>query len=74
METGGQKCHVILILTNQQAAWWCNALQLPSEKMLRNPSIAVIQYSRCFARKFWQLEGMIVLGKYFNRSVHMLIG
>jgi len=27
------------ILTNKQAAWRCNALQLPSEKMLWNPSI-----------------------------------
>ena len=27
------------ILTNRQAAWWCHALQLPSEKMLWNPSI-----------------------------------
>ena len=26
------------ILTNQQGAWWCNALQLPSEKMLWNPT------------------------------------
>jgi len=31
-------------LTNQQGAWWCNALQLPSEKMLWNPSI-VLQIS-----------------------------
>jgi len=23
METGGQKCHVMCVLTNQQAAWWC---------------------------------------------------
>jgi len=35
-ETGGQKCDVMWILTNQQATRWCNALQLPSEKMLRN--------------------------------------
>jgi len=26
------------ILTNQQGAWWCNALQLPGERMLWNPS------------------------------------
>jgi len=40
IETGGQNCHVMwILLTNQQAAWWCNALQLPSEKMLWNPSI-----------------------------------
>ena len=38
-ETGGQKGHVMWIVTNQQGAWWCNALQLPSEKMLWNPSI-----------------------------------
>ena len=31
IETGGQKGHVMWILTNQQGAWWCNALQLPSE-------------------------------------------
>ena len=42
MATGGQKCHVMWILTNQQAAWWCNALQLPSEKTLWNPFISVI--------------------------------
>jgi len=40
IETGGQKGHVMWILTNKQAAWRCNALQLPSEKMLWNPSIA----------------------------------
>jgi len=39
IETGGQKCHRVWILTNQQAAWWCNALQLPGEKMQWNPSI-----------------------------------
>ena len=39
IETGGQKCHGMWILTNQQAAWWCNALQLPGEKMQWNPSI-----------------------------------
>ena len=33
------KVHVMLILTNQQGAWWCNVLQLPSEKMLWNPSV-----------------------------------
>ena len=32
IKTGGQKCHVMWILVNQQAAWWCNALQLPSER------------------------------------------
>ena len=32
------KCHVMWILTNLQVAWWCNALQMPSEKMLWNPS------------------------------------
>jgi len=40
VETGGQKYHVMWILSNQQAAWWCHALELPSEKMLWNPSIA----------------------------------
>ena len=39
IETGGQKGHVMWILTNQQEAWWCNALQLPSEKILWTPSI-----------------------------------
>jgi len=38
IETGGQKCHVMWMLTNQQAAWECNALRLPREKMLWNPS------------------------------------
>jgi len=39
IETGVQKGHVMWTLTNQQGAWWCNALQLPGEKILRNPSI-----------------------------------
>ena len=39
IETEGQKGHVVWILTNQQGAWRCNALQLSSEKMLWNPSI-----------------------------------
>ena len=33
------KGHVMRILTNQQAAWWCNALQLLNEKMSWNPSM-----------------------------------
>jgi len=32
---------MIWILANQQAAWWCNALQLRSEKMLWNPCNSV---------------------------------
>jgi len=41
--TGGQKGHVMWILTNQQGTWtWSfNALQLPSEKMLWNSSIEI---------------------------------
>ena len=38
IETGGQKGHVMWIVTNQQGAWWCNALQLPNEKTLWTPS------------------------------------
>ena len=42
-------------ITNQQAAWWCNALQLPSENMLWNPSIVYTGYTAlpcCLAAKF----------------------
>ena len=30
------------ILINQRAVWWCDALQLPSEKILQNPPIQLI--------------------------------
>ena len=43
------------ILTNQQAAWWRNALQLPSEKMLWNPSIGAGVWYLTFHWIFSQL-------------------
>jgi len=39
IETGGQKGNGMCVFINQQGAWWCNALQLPSKKMLWKPSI-----------------------------------
>ena len=68
IETGGQKCRDVDInqSTLQQAAWWCNALQLPGEKMLWNPSIArstwlpalkkVIAEKKCFSYDHQNLD------------------
>ena len=67
IETGGQKCHVMWILTNQQAAWWCNALQLPSEKMLWNPSIGT-QHPLFPTTTFWHHNHWATLLKLYTKE------
>ena len=84
VETGGQKWRVMWILTNHQSAWWCNALQLPSEKMLWNPCIQLALNvpkgsppGSLWLFWSWQLvdsrlgEPVKVKGYVCNRSVHI---